>query len=458
MKGSMTAGSELKHIVLFAIPIIVGNLLQQLYNTVDSVVVGNYVNESALAAVGSCATLAFAFLAVAMGLGIGASIMTSQYFGANKVDDMRRGSCSALIMTLCVGTVLSVAGVAFARPLCATVMGITDETILDMATEYFAIFSVGIVFQFLYNCVSAILRGVGDSKASLYFLLASTILNIVLDLLLVVVIPWGVAGVAIATVVAEILCTVFSIVYMLKKYPAFRFKRDEIRLDREKSLICLKLGIPSIIQYIAISLGNLGLQRLVNTFGQATMSAYAVGSRVDGYAQMTVVGMTSATASFTGQNIGAGNITRVKRGFRAALGICLIISSVIAAAAFVSAPFLSKLFGVSGDSLSKSVEMIRFLSPMLLVFAVYQIPSGVLQGSGDTFFSAAFALSSIIMKLAAAYLLVYVFNAGYASPWLSTPCGWALGTALTYVRYFSGRWQKQAIVKIEEAEPVRKLN
>ncbi len=193
-------------------------------------------------------------------------------------------------------------------------MRVTDEASRDYAIEYFAIYAVGLIFQYIYNAVAGILRAVGDSKASMYFLIVSAVLNTILDLWFVISFGWGVVGVAVATVIAQAVCAAFSIFYMFRRYPIFRFKRHEFVFDRGKFRLCLKLGIPAIIQQAVVSLGNVFIQRLVNSFGQVTMSAFNAGNRMESYALIPIFGMNNAEASFTGQNVGAEKYDRVKRG------------------------------------------------------------------------------------------------------------------------------------------------
>lgn len=450
LKNNMTIGSEWKHIVLFSLPIMLGNLLQQLYNTVDGIVVGNYVSESALAAVGSCTSLAMVFLAAAMGLGGGAGIMISQYYGAKMETDMRKACSTALLLLVSVGAVLSVIGVVFARGLCSGLLKIADTEILDMATTYFAIYSAGLIFQFCYNTVASILRAVGDSKATLYFLLVSALLNIALDVLFVSQFGWGVAGVGIATVISQLICTIVSIIYMFKKYPIFRFRRGEFVFDREKCALCLKLGIPTTLQQCVVSFGNVFIQRLVNSFGQVTMSAYTVGMRIENYVLVPIFGFNIGLATFTGQNLGAGKIDRIRRAWKRIIVIGICVSVAVASITYIFATPLSSLFGVTGDTLDRAVEYIHFLSKFFFMFAAYMITGGVLQGSGDVVFSSMCTLSTLTTRVIVAYVLVYALDFGYAAAWVSIPFGWSIALVLVLSRYASGRWSQKGIVKKQQ--------
>jgi len=446
----MTVGSEWKHIVMFSLPIMAGNLLQQLYNTVDGIVVGNYVSESALAAVGNCAILATVFLAVAMGLSGGAGIMIAQYFGAKDEGNMRSACSTALILLLVLGVVFTVLGIAFARPLCERLMDISDPEVLDMSATYFAIYASGLIFQFCYNIVAFVLRGVGDSKATLYFLMVSAALNVVLDLYFVISLGWGVSGVAIATVISQAACTIVSIIYMFKKYPIFRFKRNEFVFEAEKCKLCLRLGIPATLQQCIISFGSVFIQRLINSFGQVTMSAYTVGMRVESYVFIPIFSFNIGLGTFTGQNMGAGKIDRIKRAWKSvsvfAVGVCICIS----ATTYIFAVPLSKLFGVSGQTLIQSVEYIHYLSKFFVIFALYMVAGGVLHGAGDVIYSSCCTLSSLLVRVVCSYLLVYGFGFGYNAAWLCIPVGWLCAMVLAYIRYFGGQWMKKGLVKRDD--------
>lgn len=446
-RHDMTRGSEWRLVIRFALPLMIGNILQQFYGMVDGLVVGNFVGDAALAAVGSCGTLSYVFLAASIGLGGGAGIMISQYFGARQERDMRQGASTALILLLSIGAVLAILGALFARQLCGGLMNIQDPELLEMATTYFAIYAVGFIFMFCYNTVSSILRAVGDSKASLLFLVISTVLNIALDLLFVVAFHWDVAGVAFATVLAEVVCAIVSMIYMFRKYPIFRFKRGELSFSSEKVAICLKLGIPATLQQLVVSMGSVFMQRLVNSFGQVTMSAYTVGIKIDNYIFAPAIAFNIGMATFTGQNIGAGKIDRVKRAWRQvgliAVGVIVACSVLI----YFLAPFLSGLFGISGESHARAIEYIQFMSLFFVLFAVYMVCVGVLQGAGDSIYVSICSLSSLVVRVGLAYILVYGFSWGYAAAWQTVPFGWCCSSLLAVTRYLRGSWTTKAIVK-----------
>ncbi len=298
----MTVGPEWKEILLFSFPIMAGQFLQQLYNTVDSIVVSRYggptqeISNAMFAAVGSCTSLIFLFLAISLGLANGGGVLVSQLYGARREHELRRAASTLLITQASLGTALAVLGSLGAELLVVGLMRVTDEASRAYAVEYFAIYAVGLIFQYIYNAVAGILRAVGDSRASMYFLCVSAVLNTVLDLWFVISFGWGVVGVAVATVIAQAASATVSIVYMMRRYPIFRFRRSEFVFDTEKFRICLKLGIPAIIQQAVVSMGNVFIQRLVNSFGQVTMSAFNAGNRMESYALIPIFGTNMAVA------------------------------------------------------------------------------------------------------------------------------------------------------------------
>lgn len=445
-KRDMTVGSEWKHILLFSLPIMAGNLLQQLYNTVDGIVVGNFVSQNALAATGSAGTLALIFLAFAIGFGNGSGVMVAQLFGAKQYDELRGAVSTALILLVGIGAFFSVFGCAFARFLLHGLMNVAEGEVLDLAVSYFAIYSLGFILQFIYNAVAAILRAVGDSQATLYFLLVSSAINLLLDLLFVVVFHWGVSGAAIATVLSQLGSAAVSVVYMFRKYPMFRFGKGEFVFRMDKCRHCLRLGVPNTIQQSIVSFGNVFIQRLVNSFGASAMAAYTVGVRLESYLFVPAVGLSVGVSTFTAQNIGAGRLDRVRRGARSATVITLCIAVTLELLSFTFASTLATLFGVDGEALTLSVSYIRFLAFCFWLFAVYIAFSGLLQGAGDVLFAMMGSLISLFIRVVMCYTLVLGFGMDFSAIWKAMPVGWIAALALALGRYFTGGWKEKGLV------------
>ena len=443
----MTHGPEWRHVLVFSLPIMAGNLLQQLYNTVDGIVVGNFVSQNALAATGSAGTLAFIFLAFAIGFGNGSGIMIAQLFGARLYDELREAVSTALLLLVGMGAAFSIVGCVGARFLLHRLMRVAEGGVLDLATAYFTIYAAGYVLQFIYNAVAAILRAIGDSRATLYFLLVSSLMNLALDVLFVVGFGWGVQGAAIATVFSQLCSAVVSIVYMFKKYPMFRFKPRELVFRKDKCLLCLRLGIPTTIQQSIVSFGNVFIQRLINSFGEVTMAAFTVGIRIEEYLFVPVIGFNTGLATFTAQNVGARNFDRVRRGCFMTLGMALTAAFILEVLSNIFAAPISLLFGVTDEALGQSVAYVQFLSYVFWLFAIYITFTGVLQGSGDVMFTSLASLATLGTRVCVAYILVYAFGMNYAAIWRAMPIGWTGAAALAVWRYRSGVWKKKGIVK-----------
>jgi putative MATE family efflux protein len=440
----MTRGPEWKAILLFTLPIMAGNFLQQLYNTVDSVVVGQSVGQNALSAVGTCTPLVMLFLALAIGLGIGVSVVVSQFFGAGRTADMAQAITTASWLMTGIGLALTAVAEAATPFLLSTALGVQNPETLVMAVRYFRVYAGGLVFQFIYNCAASVLRAVGDSKATLYFLAVSSALNIGLDLLFVVVFHWGVAGAGAATVLAQIVCAGVSVVYLRRTLAA---ARERAPFQGALCKLILKMGIPASVQMGIVSMGNLAMQRLVNGFGDAAMAAYTAGIRIDNFVTIPALGFHTGMANFTGQNIGAGKWDRVRRGLGQTVVMSFGLCALMGVAAFVLARPLVAMFGVEGEALEMGVEMIRFLALIFWLFAVYQTCSGVLEGAGDVVVASGATLTALLVRVCTGYLAVYLGLLRYNAGWATMPVGWSVALLIVLARYFSGRWKTKAVVK-----------
>lgn len=443
----MTEGREWKLILLFTLPIIAGNVLQQLYHTIDGIIVGRAIGEEAFAGVGTCGALGFIFLSVAMGLGTGISVVISQYFGARRLKEMNAAIDTALLLMGGAGLVFSAAGILLTPFLVNTVLN-TPPNIVPFAVTFFRIYAVGLLFQFIYNGIASILRGLGDSMSSLYFLLITSVLNAGLAVLFVVVFHWGVAGTAIATVIAQAVCAGISYLYLKKR---FAFENDGRHFDRQALRHILRIGIPSAAQSMIISFGNTAMQRLVNGFGETSIAAYAAGNRVMMLLLGPVFGFQAGLATFTGQNIGAGRIDRVKRGLWSTVAMTTCISALVCIALFGFTASFIRMFGVEGEALSRGMEMLRFNAIMLFLFNFHMMINGVLQGAGDIVIQSVATLLSLGIRVASGYLGVYFGILGYQAAWVTDPVGIAIATLIIVVRFASGKWKTKAVVHADEA-------
>jgi len=440
----MTTGIEWKQILLFTLPIMAGNLLQQLYNTVDGIIVGQFVSESAFSGVATCQPLTFFFLSFAMGLSVGVGIVVSQYFGAGKHDKLPVAIDTALLLLGTLGLALMVVSFLVAPLILRAVLNVPDG-VIQYSITYFRIYALGLFFQFIYNSIAAMLRGLGDSKAILFFLVIATVLNTILDLTFVVVFHWDVAGAAIATVIAQVVCASVSYVYLRRKFP---FVKSGEHWDGKISKTMTKLGLPIAIQQSVVSIGQGSMQRLVNTFSieaPGIMAAYGAATRLNNFLYIPIMGFQSGLATFTGQNMGAGKLDRVRRGFHKTILMSLSITVAMCIFMYIFAGSVITLFGLSGNALTVGKEQIRFLAMFIWMFCCYMTLGGVLQGSGDTVLQSATTLSALVTQIVAAYTLVHFGVLGYNAAWVSTPIGWTVAITITYTRYFTGGWKKKAV-------------
>lgn len=451
MTVSMTQGKEWRHLLMFALPLMGGQVLQQLYNTVDGIIVGNYVGDTALGAVGACSPLTMLFVSLAIGMCTGCSVVVAQYFGAGKLEEMRRAASTSIILLTALGAVLSVLGAVFARPLLANILGVSDWYI-DDAAAYFTIYAAGLIFQFAYNVFAALLRAVGDSKATLYFLLISSVTNLALDLLFVVGFHWGVAGAAVATIISQAVSAVVAAVYMMRRHELLHFTRRELRFHGATAKLTMRIAAPATLQQTVMACGNLALQRIINDFGgvyAGLMSGTTAAMRIETFAYIPLFAFNTAMATYTGQNVGAGKMERVKTGRRHCLLMGVAVSAVVAAVILLFRAQAISLFGVSPEGLRYGMLYLTILCPGLPVFGLYIINGGVLTGAGDTAYNAFVLLSSFALRCVLAYILAYCTPLEYRAVWISMPIGWVCNLVLGWLRYYTGGWKKKAITGAE---------
>ena len=329
MTKDMTRGTPWKLIVQFALPIMAGNLLQQLYNTADTIIVGNFNGQQALSAVGSCASLTALFTALAIGFSIGAGVLISQYFGANRLEELRRYAASSIVLMLLLGLLMSVIGFCSAELLLARFLG-TPQALLPQATLYFTIYAAGLAFQFGYNIAAAILRALGDSKATLYFLLVSSVLNVALDLLFVAAFRMGVSGAAIATVISQII-SVFLVMRCLLRFDGWaKISLRQIRLYRSEAVQMMQIGLPAGLQSMLFNISNVMVQSAVNSFGADVVAANTASGNIGNFTYTAQNSVYHAAITFTSQNLGARRYDRIDRIFwGSCAAVCIIVAAMI---------------------------------------------------------------------------------------------------------------------------------
>ena len=446
---SMTSGTPWRLILAFSLPVMLGSVLQQLYNTVDTIIVGNFAGETALSAVGTTGCLGMILIALAEGFSAGAGVVISQLYGAEKESELRSHAASALTVMVVMGLASGLICCLFCEPVLRGFLGIDGE-MLDLSLRYFRTYSLGAFFLFGYNIVAAILRSVGDSKATLYFLLTASAVNIVLDLLFVVSFRWSVFGAALATVIAEAVSFGMAVLYMIRRYPIFRFSISELRFDRERSQTILNAGLPMVLQRLIVSFGFIFQQRVINSYGQAMIASFSVGVKIENYLELLIVALQVTMATYAGQNFGAGRIDRIRTGARQALLISLLGTAAVNAVVYFAAPNLVSLFGLSDQAAVYCRAHVRSLCFSVLIFSLYYPIFGLFQGVGKGFIATFGALLILSCRVGAVYVLHQNPLFGYAIIWNNYFIGFTIGITYTAINYFilSRSWRKMQVGKV----------
>ncbi|MBW6500845.1 MAG: MATE family efflux transporter [Bacteroidales bacterium] len=443
----LTTGNEGKLIFQFAAPMLIGNVFQQLFNVVDSFVVGNFVGKEALAAVGAAFPIIFVMISMIIGIVTGTMIIISQYFGAGDLVKVRRAIDTMYIYSMLAGAVASVAGLIFSAPL-LRLLGLPEE-LMPQATQYLRIFMSGIVIFFGYNGTTAVLRGLGDSKTPLYFLIIATLLNIILDLLFVAVLKMGVAGAAYATIIANGVAFGLAIVWVNKTHKVLRIAIRGLQFDREVLRQSIRIGLPTGIQHTLVAMGALALMGIVNTFGTDVIAGFSVASRIDALAIIPAMTFSQALSTFTGQNIGANRYDRVRAGLASTVrmsGIVTILTTVIIV---FSGNYLMRLFTNDSEVIRLGDQYLTIVSLFYIFFTLMFIYNGIMRGAGDTIWPMFFSLFSLwIIRIPIAYF--FSAKIGPSGIWWSIPASWIIGLALSFGYYKSGRWKKKTVVKYDD--------
>jgi len=448
-KRTMTEGTPWKHIISFALPVLAGSLLQQLYNTADSVIVGRNAGQSALSGVGTTGTFSFLFLAIAIGFSSGNSVVIAQHYGAGNEKAVRRTASTGIILLLALGIASSVIGIAVSEPALTHIVGV-KPAYHDYAVQYFRWYCLGLIFQFGYNVFSSILRAVGDSKATLYFLLISSVLNIALDLLFVSVFKWGVFGAAIATDISQAGSFIAAYIYMIKKYPVFRFKLKEFVWDSKAAKRTVIVGTPIALQLVIVSIGLTLIQRAVNDFGENMTASFTVGSRIEMYLNLPCNAFQTTLATYTGQNYGAEKPERIKQGARQTILISVGITLVISAVIMLTSQNIIDLFKLNDAAAGYCIQHLRTIALVNVVLSVYIPLFGVFQGTNHSGMPTIVATCALSVRLIVTYLFRYSSFFGYTIIWWNGLFGFGTGCTITWLNYLNGWWLKGTNVHAEK--------
>lgn len=449
----MLTDSPGKSLFFFALPMILGNLFQQFYSTADSIIVGQFVGEDALAAVGASYSLTTVFIMIAIGGGIGASVITAQYLGAGLSRKMKTSVYTALFTFLAVSILLGSFGLLFSKRILTALN--TPDNILSDAILYLKIYFVGLPFLFMYNILSSIFNALGNSKTPLYLLIFSSLLNIVLDLAFVGGLGFGIGGAAVATVFAQGLSAVISFCLLMRALKGYeREEKDTVKqplYDVKMLGNMIKVAIPSMLQQSIVSIGMLLVQSVVNGFGSSVLAGYTAGMRIESICIVPMIASGNAVSTFTAQNLGAGRPDRVKKGYLAAVRmvsafavvICLILSvfhkSIIHS--FLEAGSEQAAFDTGNAYLS-------FIAFFFVFIGLKAITDGVLRGAGDVVIFTLANLVNLGIRVTAAFTLAPVI--GVQGVWFAVPMGWASNYLISFIRYISGKWSKKKLIKEEQ--------
>ena len=436
----LTEGSEAKVLILFSLPMLLGNLLQQLYNVVDTIVVGKYVSEKALSAVGQAFPIVVVFLSLIMGFSLASNILIAQFLGAKKFDNVRKTVHTTIKTIFWFGILMSIMGFLL-TPYILNIMRVPKD-VLEIAERYVRITFIGVIFLFIYNGFTAMLRGLGDSKSPLYVLAISTILNVILDLVFVIVFKMGVDGAAYATVIAQAVSALLLVLIACKEHEILRFNIFHLQFDKEIFIKSLKLGLPSGIQQSLVGAGFMTLTSLVNDFGSVASASFVAASKLDAFATMPSFNISLALASFVGQNMGAGKMDRVKKGFHSALVIGVAITAIFTILVMIFAKYVIMLFLSSDLYIAGGMLYIYLVAPSYIIQATMFIINGVIRGAGDTFFSMiATLLTMWVFRIPIAIFLSMFL--GVKGVYLSIGIGFSIGATISFLYYISNNWAKK---------------
>lgn len=472
-KWNMIEDAPGRTLFFFALPMILGNLFQQFYNMADSVIVGRFVGEDALAAVGASYALTTVFVMLAIGGGTGSSVVTSQYLGAGKYRRMKTSVSTALLAFLGVSIVLALFGLSCSAMILRALR--TPDNILDAAGIYLKIYFCGLPFLFMYNVLSAMFNALGDSKTPLYLLIFSSLLNVVLDIAFVTQFEMGVAGVAAATVLAQGISAVISFLLLLRRLSEYgeAAGQEETVASLEKGhgqecAVCsaeacektfrlfdglmlgrmIKVAIPTMLQQSIVSIGMLLVQSVVNSFGSSVLAGYTAGMRIESICIVPMIAAGNAIATFTAQNMGAGKPERVKLGYRAARRIVYGFAVLICVVLLL---FKNQIIGIFMDgeanalAYSTGVSYLSFIAFFFVFIGLKAATDGVLRGSGDVVVFTAANLLNLTIRVTVANLCAPLW--GVAAVWYAVPMGWAANFFISFCRYLSGKWSEKRLIR-----------
>ncbi|MBQ2818724.1 MAG: MATE family efflux transporter [Clostridia bacterium] len=443
----MLNGPILKSLIIFGLPIFFGSVFQQLYNMVDSIVVGKYVSANALAAVGSTGTISMLLVGVMMGFPTGASIVAAQFLGAGQKDKIKTTISTTMIFMVILSIIMTVIGLC----LSSFIMGwvnVPDEIYADTVL-YFRIFIGGMLFMALYNFFASFLRALGDSTTPLIFLIISSLLNIAGDLFFVLVLRMGVAGVAIATVLAQAVSVVLCFIYVSKNIEYFKFSKSEFVFDKVLFKDILRLGLPSSLQSSITGIGMVMVQSLINSFGPVSIAAYTAANKMEALCNLPMTGISMALSLFVGQNIGANNQKRAQKGLNQSIVLSVVLSAVMSLLIFLFGKNIMTLFVNESEIevINVGATFMRTWAPLVFAHGICSCSTAFLRGAGDSFHAMISMFFDLIVRTVFAYFFALTLNMGFMGIAYALPCGWIGCSLYSMIRYYTGGWRKKSVIR-----------
>ena len=434
----MTEGSVVKNILFFSVPLILGNLLQQLYNTVDSIIVGNYVGSNALAAIGSSTSLVYLLIAFSQGVSVGAGVVISQRLGQKNKEGVQISVHTALALAGIFGIILTVGGILFSKEILLWMN--TPEEVLTDAVMYLRLYSAGMVFNVVYNMAAGILNAAGNSKRSLGYLAIASVTNLILDLVFIVGMKTGIAGAAIATNIGQIVSCVLAIWFLVRTQTDYKVCLSKIKIHKATAGLIIKIGLPTGFQNMVISLSNILVQSSVNSFGANAMAGFGAYMKVDGFNVLPVTSFGMAATTFVGQNFGAGKTERVKKGMWMTLGIGILYTITTGVLLLTFSETIMQLFSHDPAVIAYGQQAMRFFCPFYWVLSILHALSGTVRGTGKSIPPMIVLLISLCLFRVLWVQFVMPDIASIEGIFMLYPISWAIGSGLMILYTWKGKW------------------
>ncbi|MDD6487467.1 MAG: MATE family efflux transporter [Spirochaetales bacterium] len=430
---NMTAGNPVKLILIFSVPLLIGNIFQQFYNLADSIIVGRFINADALAAIGVTASLTFLFFAICNGFGSGGGIIVSQSFGRGDTKEVKNCIANTGYIMICLPLAVGILAFALSRPLLRLLE--TPENIFEDSLVYLRLMCVGLLFVSVYNYISSMMRALGDSRTPLYFLIFTCILNALLDLLFVCVLKQGIWGAGIATLISQFVSNILCLAYAFKFNEYFKFDKSDLRLNKIILIRTVKLGVPLSLQFSLIAISCMALQRVVNAYGAVTVAAFTATSRIEQIIHQPYQTLSAALATFCGQNYGARKNDRVIDGYHKTFWMMVIFTAVMVPVIQLFARQIAGLFVEEADVIEMSAEAMRITSYFYICLGIIYVVRGILNGLGDAFFALLNGIIEVIGRFFVPVIMTAIPAVGLWGIWWSVGIVWLLSGLTAWLRY-----------------------